>query len=93
MLDRLQRQFPQAFALAQRVPNPRVARAPLLWSVLTAYGAAFFVSAAMPIVFMLLARFFGLRTEWVGGLATVAATGRRSRSRPRPAAATRCSAA
>jgi hypothetical protein len=74
MLDDLQRQFPQAFALAHRIPNPRVARAPLVWSVLTAYGAAFFVSAAMLIVFTLFARFFGLPTDWVGGLATVGAT-------------------
>jgi hypothetical protein len=74
MLDGLQRQFPQAFALAHRIPNPHVARAPLLWAVVTAYGAGFFVSAAILIVFMLFARFFGLPTEWVGGLATVGAT-------------------
>jgi hypothetical protein len=74
MLDGLQRQFPQAFALAHRIPHPHVARAPLLWSVLAAYGAAFFVSAAILIVFMLFARLFGLPTAWVGGLATVGAT-------------------
>jgi hypothetical protein len=74
MLEGLQRQFPQAFALAERIPNPRVARAPVFWSVLAAYGAAFFVSAALLVVFMLFARFFGLPTAWVGGLATVAAT-------------------
>jgi hypothetical protein len=74
MFDGLQRQLPQAFAFADRIPNPRVARAPVVWSVLAAYGAAFFVSAAILIVFMLVARLFGLPTAWVGGLATVGAT-------------------
>ncbi|MDQ2914843.1 MAG: hypothetical protein M3T56_16570 [Chloroflexota bacterium] len=58
----------------ERIPNPRVARAPLVWSVLAAYGAGFFVSAAILIVFTLFARFFGLPTVWVAGLATVGAT-------------------
>jgi hypothetical protein len=74
MFEGLEQQFPQAFALAQRIPNPRVARAPLLWSVLAAFGAAFFVSAAILVVFTLFARFFGLPTMWVGGLALVGAT-------------------
>lgn len=74
MFDGLQRQFPQAFALAQRIPNPRVARAPLLWSVLAAFGTAFFVSVAIVVVLTLFARLFGLPTEWVGGVAMVGAT-------------------
>jgi len=73
-LDGLQRQFPQAFALAGRIPNPRAARAPLLWSVLAAFGTAFFVSAAILVALTLFARLLGLPTEWIGGIATAAAT-------------------
>lgn len=75
MFDGLQRQFPQAFAFAERIPNPRVARAPLLWSVLAAFGASFFVWVAIAIPLTLFARLFGLPTEWVGGVATAGATG------------------
>src|SRR6185503_10382295 len=74
MFDGLQRQFPQAFAFAERIPNPRVARAPLLWSVLAAFGAAFFVWVAIVVPLTLFARLIGLPTEWVGGVATAAAT-------------------
>jgi hypothetical protein len=74
MLEGLQRQFPQAFALAQRIPNARVARAPILWSVLAAFGAGFFVWVAIAVPLTLFARLLGLPTEWVGGLATAGAT-------------------
>ena len=74
MLDGLQRQFPQAFALAERIPNPRVARSPLLWSVLAGFGAAFFVWVAIVIPLTLFARLLGLPTEWIGGVATAGAT-------------------
>jgi hypothetical protein len=74
MLEGLQRQFPQAFAFAERIPNPRVTRAPLLWSVLAAFGAGFFVWVATAVPLTLFARLFGLPTEWVGGVATVGAT-------------------
>jgi hypothetical protein len=74
VFDGLQQQFPQAFALVERIPNPRFARAPLLLSVLAAFGAAFFVSVAIVVVLTLFARLFGLPTEWVGGMAMVGAT-------------------
>jgi len=50
MLDGLRREFPEVVILAQRVPHPRVARAPTLWSVMAAFGAAFFVSAIVTIL-------------------------------------------
>jgi hypothetical protein len=74
MFDGLQRQFPQAFAFAERIPNPRVARASLLWSVLAAFGAGYLVSVAILVPLTLFARVFGLPTEWIGGLATLGAT-------------------
>jgi hypothetical protein len=74
MFDALQQQFPQAFALVERIPNPRVARAPVLWSVLAAFGAGFFAWVAIVIPLTLFARLFGLPTEWVGGVATAGAT-------------------
>lgn len=74
MFDGLQRQLPRAFAFAERIPNPRVARAPLLWAVLAAFGAALFVSVAILVVLTLFARLLGLPTEWVGGVAMVGAT-------------------
>ena len=74
MIDGLRRDFPQAFALARRVPSPRFARASPLWAVLAAFGAGFFVSAVLFLVFNLVARFLGLSTVWVGGVATVGAT-------------------
>ena len=54
MIDGLRREFPQAFELARRIPNPRFARSSPLWSVLAAFGAGFFVSAIVTIVFSLL---------------------------------------
>jgi hypothetical protein len=54
MLDGLRQDFPQIFALVDRIPNPRVARAPLVWALLAAYGAGFFVSSALTIVFWLM---------------------------------------
>ena len=56
MIDGLRREFPEAFAVARRVPNPRFARASPLWAVLAAFGAGFFVSAVVTIIFSLLFR-------------------------------------
>ncbi len=56
MIDGLRREFPQAFALAGRVPNPRFARVSPVWAVLAAFGAGFFVSAVVTILFSLLFR-------------------------------------
>jgi hypothetical protein len=56
MIDGLRREFPQAFALAGRVPNPRFARTSPMWAVLAAFGAGFFVSAVVTILFSLLLR-------------------------------------
>jgi hypothetical protein len=74
MIDGLRRDLPQAFALARRVPSPRFARASPLWAVLAAFGAGFFVSAVLFLTFNLVARFLGVSTVWVGGVATVGAT-------------------
>lgn len=71
MLDGLRREFPQAFALARRIPSPRFARAPLGWALLAAAGAGFFVSSAILVVLIVMARFVGLPA---GELATVGAT-------------------
>jgi hypothetical protein len=46
-LDGLRQEFPEASALARRVPSPRVVRTSLVWAVLAAFGAALFVSAAI----------------------------------------------
>jgi hypothetical protein len=73
MLDGVRREFPKAFELARRIPNPRVARASGMWAVLAAFGAGFFVSSAILVVLMLFARFIGMPTEWIGGVATAAA--------------------
>jgi len=56
MIDGLRREFPEAFAVARRVPSPRFARASPLWAVLAAFGAGFFVSAVVTIIFSLLFR-------------------------------------
>jgi hypothetical protein len=56
MIDGLRSEFPQAFAVARRVPNPRFARASPLWAVPAAFGGGFFVSAVVTIVFSLLFR-------------------------------------
>jgi hypothetical protein len=74
MIDGLRREFPQAFELARRVPNPRFAAASPLWAVLAGFGAAFFVSSALYVVLSMTARFFGAPLVWVGGVATVSAT-------------------
>ena len=71
MIDGLRREFPQPFALARRVPNPRFARVTPMWAVLSAFGAAFFVSAILFVFFTVAARFFAAPVVWVGGLATV----------------------
>jgi hypothetical protein len=54
MIDGLRREFPEAFAAGRRVPNPRVARASPMWAVLAAFGAGFFVSSVVTILFSLL---------------------------------------
>src|SRR5256885_2862331 len=54
MIDGLRREFPQAFELARRIPNPRFARSSPLWAVLAAFGAGLFVSALVTVVLSLL---------------------------------------
>jgi hypothetical protein len=56
MIDGVRREFPQAFAAASRIPNPRFARASPMWAVLAAFGAGFFVSAVVTIIFSLVFR-------------------------------------
>src|SRR2546425_2804898 len=74
MIEGLRRDLPQAFALARRIPNPRFARSSPLWAVLSAFGAGFFVSAALFVVLSMIARIVGAPVEWVGGVATLGAT-------------------
>jgi hypothetical protein len=74
MIDGLRREFPQAFEVARRVPNPRFATASPLWAVLAAFGAGFFVAAALYVVLNMAARLLGAPLVWVGGVATVGAT-------------------
>jgi hypothetical protein len=66
--------MPQLFALLARVPNPRVRRAPLAWGVLASYGAGYFTTAAVLIVFTLIARALTTSLDWVNALATLAGT-------------------
>ena len=70
MLDGLRRDHPQVFALARRVPKPRLARTSMLWAVLAAAGAGLLVSSAI----IVLARLVGAPAELSGGLATAGAT-------------------
>jgi hypothetical protein len=56
MIDGLRREFPEVLTLARRIPNPRFARASPMWAVAAAFGAEFFVSAVVTIVFSLLLR-------------------------------------
>jgi hypothetical protein len=56
MIDGLRSEFPQVFAAAGRIPNPRFARSSPPWAVLAAFGAGFFVSAVVTILFSLLFR-------------------------------------
>ncbi|HVD30477.1 MAG TPA: hypothetical protein VNE19_02040 [Methylomirabilota bacterium] len=56
MIDGLRREFPEALAIARRIPSPRFARVSPIWAVLAAFGAGFFVSAIATIVFSLLFR-------------------------------------
>ena len=74
MIDGLRRDFPQVFALARRIPSPRFAHASPIWGVVAAFGAGFFVSSALVVVFTLTSRLFGAPMQWVGGVATVGAT-------------------
>jgi hypothetical protein len=53
MIDGLRREFPEAFAVARRVPSPRFARTSPPWAVLAAFGAGFFVSAVSTILLSL----------------------------------------
>lgn len=73
MIDGLRGELPRVFALARRVPNPRFALASPMWAVLAAFGAGFFVSAVLFVVFNLVARFVGVSAVWVGGVTTVGA--------------------
>src|SRR5207237_8560736 len=59
-LDGLRSEHPGVLALASRIPNPRVARAPLLSSVLAAFGAGLFVGAVVIVIFSLLYRALSL---------------------------------
>src|SRR3954463_865838 len=74
MRDGLLGEFPQIAAFARRVPSPRFAPASPLWGVVTGFGAAFFISAALLIVLTMLARILGTPGTWVGGVATAGAT-------------------
>jgi hypothetical protein len=74
MIDGLRRDFPQVFALARRIPNPQFAHASPIWGVVAAFGAGFFVSAALVIVLTMTSRLLGAPTEWIGDVTTVGAT-------------------
>src|SRR5207249_11495181 len=56
-------EFPRVTALARRIPNPTVSRAPLLWAILAAFGAALFVGAAVTVLFSLLYRLFSIPSD------------------------------
>ena len=56
MLDGLRREFPDVITVARALPHPRVARASLFWSVMAAFGAGFFASGILTILFSLLFR-------------------------------------
>src|SRR5712691_561663 len=56
-------EFPRVFALARRIPNPTVSRAPFLWAILAAFGAALFVAAAVTVLFSLLYRAFSIPSD------------------------------
>jgi hypothetical protein len=73
MIDGLRGELPKVFALARRVPNPRFAPASPMWAVLAAFGAGFFVSAVLVVIFSMTARVLGAPQVWVGGVATVGA--------------------
>jgi hypothetical protein len=65
-LNGLRQELPRVSALARRIPNPRVARAPMLWAILAAFGAALFVGAAITVLFSLLYRLFSIPGDaWV----------------------------
>jgi len=56
MLDGLRREFPDVITVARALPHPRVARASLFWSVMATFGAGFFASGIVTILFSLLFR-------------------------------------
>jgi hypothetical protein len=56
MLDGLRREFPEVVTLVRGLPHPRLARTPLFWSVMAAFGAGFFVSATVRFLLSLLVR-------------------------------------
>ena len=62
-LNGLHEEFPRVTALARRIPNPTVSRAPLLWAILAAFGAALFVGAAVTVLFSLLYRLFSIPSD------------------------------
>jgi len=59
-LNGLRQESPRVSALASRIPNPHVSRAPTLWAILAAFGAALFVGAAVTVLFSLLYRVFSI---------------------------------
>src|SRR5919201_257962 len=74
MLEPLRKDFPQIVELAERIPNPRVARTNRLWSILAAYGAGFFVSVATLVLLSLITRPFGPAGQWEAGAAAILST-------------------
>jgi len=56
-------ELPRVFALARRIPNPKVSRAPLLWAILAAFGAALFVGAVVTVLFSLLYRLLSVPSD------------------------------
>jgi hypothetical protein len=74
MIDGLRRDFPRVFALARRIPSPRFAHASPIWGVVAAFGAGFFVSAALVVVLTMTSRLLGAPMQWVGGVTTAGAT-------------------
>jgi hypothetical protein len=79
MRDGLRQEFPEVAAVAGRIPGPRVARAPLFWSVVGAFGASFFVHAvvivSLSLVFRVLAVAGGAPVPAPFELAAVASLG------------------
>src|SRR3989442_15902388 len=62
-LNGLHEEFPRVTALARRIPNPKVSRAPLLWAILAAFGAALFVGAVVTVLFSLLYRLLSVPSD------------------------------
>ena len=62
-LSGLRQELPRVFAFARRTPNPTVSRAPVLWAILAAFGAALFAGAAVTVLFSLLYRLFSIPSD------------------------------